>query len=68
MCGAVFYVLRVRLDYMRTRSAPCADALGIMCGRARHHARTRSASCADTLGTMHGYAQHHAPTAYRLMT
>ncbi|MDE7455697.1 MAG: hypothetical protein K2M96_03215 [Prevotella sp.] len=54
--------------HARTRSAPCADAVGIMHGHARHHARTRSAPCTDTLGIMHGHARHHVPTAYRLMT
>ncbi|MDE6646993.1 MAG: hypothetical protein K2K03_04025, partial [Prevotella sp.] len=44
--------------YARTRSAPCADAVGTMHGHGRHHVRTRSASCADTVGTMCGHGRH----------
>ncbi|MDE7086307.1 MAG: hypothetical protein K2O48_06455 [Prevotella sp.] len=47
---------------MPPKSALCADTLGTMRGRGRHHARTRSASCADAVGIMRGHGRHDVRT------
>ncbi|MDE6646285.1 MAG: hypothetical protein K2M96_00555 [Prevotella sp.] len=47
---------------MPTVSAPCTEAVRIVCRPRPHHARRPSASCADRVRIMHGVRPHNMPT------
>ncbi|MDE7455781.1 MAG: hypothetical protein K2M96_03645, partial [Prevotella sp.] len=51
-----------RRHHAPTRSAPCAEAIRIMCRHAPHHAPRPSASCAEAVRIMCRPRPHRVPT------